>query len=121
MVTRCSGYEIHHGRIRVSGGEPLFVSRAGEPEGCRSGQVWGTVWHGVLENDAFRRRFLASVAGAVGKRWLPGDVAFADVREMRLDALGDLVADNLDRDFVLRLIEGGAPSGLPFVPPGTPE
>ncbi len=116
-----SGYEIHHGRIRVSDGEPLFVSLAGEPEGCRSGQVWGTVWHGVLENDAFRRRFLASVAGAVGKRWLPGDVAFADVREDRLDALGDLVADNLDRDFVLRLIEGGAPSALPFVAPGTPE
>ena len=72
----------------------------------------------MLENDAYRRRFLAEVAAAVGKRWLPGEVAFSAVREGRLDALGDLVADHLDRAAVLRLIEHGAPAGLAFVPPG---
>ena len=88
-------------------------------EGCRVGPVWGTVWHGVLENDDWRRRFLLEVAELVGKRWLPGDVAFADVREARLDALGDLVADHIDRSALLRLLEHGAPAGLPFLPPGT--
>ena len=42
------------------------------------------------------------------------------VRQARLDALGDLVADHLDTDAVLTLLEGGAPAGLPFVPPGAP-
>ncbi|MDX6257827.1 MAG: adenosylcobyric acid synthase [Frankiales bacterium] len=112
-----SAYEIHHGRIDVSGGEPLFSTGAGS-EGCRVGSVSGTVWHGVLENDGFRRRLLGEVAAAVGKRWLPGDVAFAAVREARLDALGDLVADNIDRAAVLGLISNGAPTTLPFVPPG---
>ncbi|MDX6207562.1 MAG: adenosylcobyric acid synthase, partial [Frankiales bacterium] len=87
-----SAYEIHHGRIEVSGGHALFSSDAG-PEGCRVGSVWGTVWHGVLENDGFRRRLLGEVAAAAGKRWLPGEAAFADVREAGLDALGDLVAE----------------------------
>jgi adenosylcobyric acid synthase len=32
--------------------------------------------------------------------------------------LGDLVADNLDTDAVIRLIEGGPPPGLPVLPPG---
>ncbi|MDX6201412.1 MAG: adenosylcobyric acid synthase [Frankiales bacterium] len=114
-----SAYEIHHGRIEVSGGEALFATDGGL-EGCRVGSVWGTVWHGVLENDGFRRRLLGEVATAAGKRWLPGDVAFEDVREARLDALGDLVADNLDREAVLRLVSAGAPAGLPFLPPGIP-
>jgi adenosylcobyric acid synthase len=113
-----AAYEIHHGRISVAAGVPLFALADGATEGCRQGAVWGTVWHGVLENDAFRRRLLSVVASVVGKRWLPGDVAFADVREARLDALGDLVADHVDRDAILRLVEQGAPAGLPFVPPG---
>jgi adenosylcobyric acid synthase len=116
-----SAYEIHHGRIEAFGGAPLFVVAGATDEGCRVGSVWGTVWHGVLESDAFRRRFLTEVAAAVGKRWLPGDVAFAAVREARLDALGDLVADNIDREAVLGLIANGAAAGLPFVPPGVPH
>jgi adenosylcobyric acid synthase len=47
-------------------------------------------------------------------------VSFAAVRQARLDALGDLVADHLDTAAVLRLLDGGPPAGLPFVPPGAP-
>jgi adenosylcobyric acid synthase len=116
-----SAYEIHHGRIAVLGGDPLFSVEDGSGEGCRLASVFGTVWHGVLENDAYRRELLSWVGASVGKRWLPGDVAFAAVRESRLDALGELVAEHVDRDAMLRLIESGAPAGLPFVPPGMPE
>jgi adenosylcobyric acid synthase len=116
-----SAYEIHHGRIAVLAGDPLFSLPDGTTEGCRNGAVFGTVWHGVLENDAYRRELLSWVAQSVGKRWLPGDVAFAAVRESRLESLADRVADHLDREAVLRLIEHGAPADLPFVPPGMPE
>jgi adenosylcobyric acid synthase len=40
------------------------------------------------------------------------------VREFRLERLGDLVAEHADTDALWRLIEGGPPGGLPFLPPG---
>jgi adenosylcobyric acid synthase len=101
------GYEIHHGLARVDGGEPFL-------DGCVVGSVWGTSWHGAFENDEFRRRFLARVAGAAGRRFVPAPATvFAEVRARRLDALGDLVAEHLDTAAILRLIERGAPPDLP--------
>ncbi|MDP9432777.1 MAG: cobyric acid synthase [Actinomycetota bacterium] len=115
-----SAYEIHHGRITVRGGEPLFTTPEGLPEGCVAGAVAGTVWHGVLESDAFRAAYLASVARVCGRRFQPAGVSFAGARETRLNRLADLVADCLDTDAVLRLIAAGPPPGLPVLPPGAP-
>jgi adenosylcobyric acid synthase len=109
-----TGYEIHHGRITPYGGE-VFL------DGVRVGQVFGTVWHGALESDGFRRAFLREVAVATGRAWEPGERSFEEVRQARLDVLGDLVADHLDTGAVLRLLREGAPAGLPFVPPGAPS
>jgi len=109
------GYEIHHGIVEVAGGEPFL-------DGCASGVVRGTSWHGIFENDRFRRAFLAVVAAEAGSAYVPsGVVRFADVRQARLDALGDLVADHLDTSALMRLVDGGPPPGLPVVPPGAPS
>jgi adenosylcobyric acid synthase len=103
------GYEIHHGRVAVTGGEPFL-------DGCAAGAVRGTSWHGIFENDGFRRAFLGVVAAEAGRSFAPsGDVRFADVRQSRLDALADLVADHLDTSALLRLIDGGPPPGLPVL------
>ncbi|MET7388847.1 cobyric acid synthase [Streptomyces sp. NPDC005529] len=108
------GYEIHHGVAEVTGGEPFL-------DGCRVGAVWGTHWHGSLESDAFRRAFLRAVAGAAGRRFVPAaDTSFAALREEQLDRLGDLIEEHADTDALWRLIESGAPQGLPFIPPGAP-
>ncbi|MGW1230473.1 cobyric acid synthase [Streptomyces sp. NPDC001478] len=116
------GYEIHHGVADVRGGEPFLTDGRGRPlDGCRSGSVWGTHWHGSLESDAFRRAFLTEVARAAGRRFVPApDTCFAALREEQLDRLGDLIEEHADTDALWRLIESGAPSGLPFVPPGAP-
>ena len=111
-----TAYEIHHGIVELEGGEHLFAPG----EGCREGSVLGTVWHGALESDGVRRTMLSEVAEVTGRQWVPGTVRFEDVRQARLDALGDLVADHLDTAAVLALLEHGAPAGLPFVPPGAP-
>jgi adenosylcobyric acid synthase len=108
------GYEIRHGRIRRLGGEPLF-SGDGLDEGCRVGAVFGTSWHGVMESDAFRQNFLRFVAGECGLDWTPGEESFAAAREARLEKLGDLISDNVDREALLRLIEDGPPSGMSVV------
>jgi adenosylcobyric acid synthase len=105
-----TGFEIRHGQVSRLGGEPVF-----EDEGCRLGSVIGTSWHGVLEGDLFRRELLRWVAAARGRRWMPGTEPFAAVRERRLDALGDLIEEHADGDALLRLIDRGAPPGLPTI------
>ncbi|MCM3808015.1 cobyric acid synthase [Streptomyces sp. DR7-3] len=113
---RVEGYEIHHGVAEpLDGAEEPFL------DGCRVGSVWGTHWHGSLESDGFRRAFLRRVADAAGRAFVPApDTRFGELREEQLDRLGDLIEEHADTDTLLRLIEGGVPEGLPFVPPGAP-
>ena len=107
-----AGYEIHHGVAEITdpagqGTEPFL-------DGCRRGPVWGTSWHGALENDAFRRAFLTEVAALAGRDFTPAPgTSFAAVREARLDVLADLVAAHLDTAALSRLIEDGPVPGLP--------
>jgi adenosylcobyric acid synthase len=106
-----AGYEIHHGIAEIT--DP-----AAEPflDGCRRGAVWGTSWHGALENNEFRRAFLTEVAALAGRDFTPApDTDFAAVREARLDTLGDLVAGHLDTAALAALIEGGPVPGRPSV------
>lgn len=116
------GYEIHHGVAEVHGGEPFLTDGAGQAlDGCRSGGVWGTHWHGSLESDGFRRAFLRQVAADAGRAFVPAPgTSFAALREEQLDRLGDLIEEHADTAALLRLIEEGAPTGLPFVGPGAP-
>ncbi len=120
-----TGYEIRHGRVERtgaaaggrerSGGESLLVADDGEADGCRAGWTLGTSWHGALEDDALRRALLGAVAARRGRRFVAGTHAFADLRERRLDALGDLVERHLDTAAVRALVERGAPPDLPAV------
>jgi adenosylcobyric acid synthase len=109
-----TGYEIRHGDPRPGDAvAPLIVGDDGAPEGAIDGAVIGTSWHGLLEGDALRRALLAWVAGERGRDWRPGDVPFAEVRERRLDVLGDLIDEHVDRDALDALLAGGVPEGLP--------
>ena len=110
---KVTGYQIQHGVTEANGGEPF-------PGGCRSGAVYGTSWHGLLESDGFRQAFLRRTAAAAGRRYVPAGVSFHAERERQLDALGDLIGNHLDTGALSRLIEGGVPAALPFVPPGAP-
>ena len=115
-----AGYEIHNGQVRLSGGQPLFTDASGAPlDGCRDGAVWGTIWHGALESDGFRRAYLSEVAKACGVRFeADPTVSFAAEREKQLDRLGDAVEEHLDTARLWRLIEGGPTAGLPLLAPG---
>ena len=116
------GYEIHHGRVRRLGGEPVFAVDGAAAEGCRSGVVVGTSWHGFFESDGFRRAFCSWVGRVRGVAWIPGTGSFAAAREARLDLLGDLIANNVDGAALRGLIKGpnptGGDAGLPVVTTG---
>lgn len=89
------GYEIHHGIANVTAGAEEFLG------GARAGSVWGTMWHGAFENDAFRRAWLAATTGFRADPAAPG---FRNRREAMLDRLADAVQDHLDLDRLLDLI-----------------
>ncbi|HUZ35386.1 MAG TPA: cobyric acid synthase CobQ, partial [Streptosporangiaceae bacterium] len=103
----------HHGVVHATGGDRF-------PGGCAAGAVSGTSWHGLLENDGFRRAYLHQAASTAGRGFLPGQMSFQARREQQLDILGDLITGHTDTAALLRLIEQGAPPGLPFIPPGAP-
>jgi adenosylcobyric acid synthase len=106
-----AGYEIHHGVAEITGpvAEPFL-------DGCRRGAVWGTSWHGALENDEFRRAFLAEVAALAGRDFTPAPgTGFAAVREARLDVLAGLVSRHLDTAALSHLIENGPMPDLPAI------
>ena len=99
------GYEIHHGVAEVCGEAEPFL------DGCRSGSVWGTMWHGTLENDGFRRAWLAEVAASGGSAWRPHPdaPAYAARREAMIDTLADAVETHLDLDLLLAGTRLGRP------------
>jgi adenosylcobyric acid synthase len=110
-----AAYEIHHGIAALDAGAEPFL------DGCRAGPVWGTSWHGTMENDAFRRAFLTEAAALAGRDFTPAPgTDFAALRQSGLDVMADLVADHLDTEALSRLIEDGPPAGLPVVPPAGP-
>ncbi|MFB9908127.1 cobyric acid synthase [Allokutzneria oryzae] len=116
------GYEIHHGAVVRVAEKPLVLLDDGQGEGALTDGIAGTHWHGLFENDAFRARFLRWAAERSGRDGfvVAGGVSFADQRAAQLDLLGDLVAENLDTDAVMRLLDRGAPAGLRTIPPGAP-
>ena len=92
-------YEIHHG-VAVRAGEGEADSFL---DGWRAGSVWGTMWHGTLENDGFRRAWLAEIAAASGTAWRPDPDApsFDDRRETMITIMADAVEEQLDLDRLL--------------------
>ncbi|MFR9731266.1 cobyric acid synthase [Saccharopolyspora sp. MS10] len=115
-----TGYEIHHGQPVRPGDSlrPLIEAESG-PEGAVREAVAGTHWHGLFENDGFRRRFLAEVAERAGRDGFEAapDVSFAALREQQLDLLGDLVEQHLDTGALRRLLDRDAPGGMPVIGP----
>jgi adenosylcobyric acid synthase len=104
------GYEIHHGRVDL-GDVDEFLG------GARDHSVFGTMHHGSMESDEFRRAFLADAAESAGREFVRSTASFAAARATRLDLLGDLAEEHLDLDALLALARDGAPD-VPLLAPG---
>ena len=98
----------------------LIEQSDGDVEGVVDGPVIGTHWHGLLENDGFRRALLRRAAEHAGRAGFvaASDTDFAAERAAQLDLLGDLVERHLDTAALQRVIEYGAGPGLPVVRTG---
>ena len=95
------GYEIHHGQLaRCAEDDWLGV-------GIRRGTVYGTHWHGVLDNNELRRRWLTETGP-------PGFLVADDTdvparRDAQLDLMADLLTAHLDVGAIVELLENGPP------------
>ena len=110
--TALSGYEIHHGRVARCSEHSWFADPHGEVQGYVRGGVYGTHWHGLLDNDDFRRDWLAAAAATAGRsgfRVAP-DTSVPARRDAQLDLMADLLSDHLDLDAVLALLHGPPPT-----------
>lgn len=105
-----TGYEIHHGRLSRCA-EGAWFDADHQTQGIARGAVFGTHWHGLLDNDGFRRAWLTRVAEAAGRSGfvVADDVNVAARRDAQLDRIADLLAAHLDLDAVLALLDGPPP------------
>lgn len=103
-----TGYEIHHGTVTRTAVAPWLVDHE---EGGASGAVRGTHWHGVLDNDDFRRTWLTEAAAAAGRSGfvVAPDTHVGGCRAAQLDRLADLVDTHVDVDALQELWRGSAP------------
>ena len=99
------GYEIHHGQLE------RHIEDDWQGVGIRRGRVYGTHWHGLLDNDALRRQWLADAAAAAGRSGfvVADDVDVAARRDAQLDLMADLLTAHLDVDAVIAVLENGPP------------
>lgn len=98
------GYEIHHGQVARAGDEDWLGV------GIRRGAVYGTHWHGLLDNDGVRRQWLADTAAAAGRDFaVADDVDVRARRDAQLDVMADLLTSHLDVDSMLELLSDGTP------------
>jgi adenosylcobyric acid synthase len=104
-ATPLQGYEIHHGQVTRSAADDW----AGI--GVRCDAVYGTHWHGLFDNDGFRRAWLIDAAVAAGRSGfvVADDIDVSARRDAQLDVMADLLQNHLDVDAVLGLVDAGPP------------
>jgi adenosylcobyric acid synthase len=109
------GYEIHHGRVARCA-EAGWFEVDGSQQGYRRGQVFGTHWHGLFDNDDFRRAWLTNAAAATGRDGfvVADDINVSARRDGQLDVMADLLDAHLDVEAVIGLLSGG-PAPRPTV------
>jgi len=108
------GYEIHMGesrplhdnrpvvRIQARNGQAVNLLDGAQDD---SGRVWGCYIHGLFDNDAFRRRFLADVREAFA---LPAPQGSGTEHDSPYERLADAFEQHIDMTLVEKILDRGA-------------
>jgi adenosylcobyric acid synthase len=111
---RVAGYEIHHGKSRkMKEYKPAFriVERGGKAlkdvDGivAMGGRIYGTYIHGIFDAELFRRDFLNRIRRRKG--WDAVSRTSKLDLDRELDKLASLVRQNLDMEYLYKMLEEG--------------
>lgn len=108
------GYEIHMGSTRQKQGDPLsFVTQMGDEgekkaDGTFKGNVYGTYIHGIFDEPKVVQEIISSILKEKGidtaKEMVMDRKAY---KEKQYDVLAQGVRQNMDMEFVYKIIEKG--------------
>jgi len=110
------GYEIHMGvstgdiglfRIKRLSDAPTFNTQHSTWlfDGSMNMNCWGTYLHGIFDNNEFRRQLLNRIREKKGLLPLPVTFDYAGTKEKALDNLARIVGENIDMEFVRRMLQ----------------
>ncbi|MFZ3121828.1 MAG: cobyric acid synthase [Thermodesulfovibrionales bacterium] len=113
--TKLTGYEIHMGtsrgdiglfKVRRLSSNSSLVTRHSSLilDGSINGNCWGTYIHGIFENDSFRRGIINSLREQRGLPPVDSTIKYSEMKEKAIDNLADIVKQNLDMNFINRII-----------------
>lgn len=107
-----NGYEIHMGKSRLKGGEPLFILEDGREDGCvcQGGLLLGTYLHGIFDNSRWTKDFLEGLCRRLGRNGDGMLAGFEDslmIKEREYDRLADLVRRSLPMERIYQILEDG--------------
>ena len=84
-IGEVEGYEIHHGDTQAgSDAQPHLDSNLG----WQQGNIWGVYLHGLMENTAYRQRFLARLG------WQGESRDWSAFLEDQLNAIGNVISES---------------------------
>ena len=99
---KLTGYEIHNGRTEV-GGAPFCLLADGTPEGCVSGNVFGTYLHGLFDSGELTAALAKAVCARKGISPTQTRLMSMEAyRQRQFDLLADGVRRALDMEAVYR-------------------
>ncbi len=107
-----TGYEIHEGTTKLKESQPLLKinkgvgnSKESGLDGAIEGNVFGSYLHGIFHNYNFRRSFLNYLREKKGLEPKFGEDPYETKKDYSIDKLAKIVEDNLDMDFIDKLIK----------------
>lgn len=104
---KLDGYEIHTGKTVVDG-TPFCILENGQPDGCVSGNVFGTYQHGLFDTGSLTAKlaeFLCSRHGINCEQAAP--VSHLEYQQQQFDLLADGMRRALDMKTIYAMMEGG--------------
>ena len=103
---KLDGYEIHTGKTTVRG-DAFCMLENGQPDGCVSGNVFGTYLHGLFDTGSLTHKlaeYLCRRKGISCEQAAP--VSHAEYQEQQFDLLADGIRRALDMKAIYALMEG---------------
>jgi adenosylcobyric acid synthase len=104
-----TGYEIHMGETKRLDEETksLMMTEDGHEDGAvnANNTVFGTYFHGIFDNDAFRNAFLNHVRAVKGLSENEGGASFEAIKDAEYDRLAKHVKENLNMPEMMRILE----------------